>query len=322
MRVAIVGAGICGLSAARALKKAGAEAVVFEKSRGVGGRVATRRTDGFVWDTGATSIAPRGKAIERVMLEELDTTDLVRVELPIYLHHALRPTAGDARRHVPRYTYRTGNVTLPKLLAKDADVRTESQVDEILRDGERFIVRDEPFDGVILTPPVPQTSLLLYGLQESRPLAAAVYRSCLSVNLGFEAPLPATAYHALLEAEHRHPLTWLSLESVKSPGRAPEGGSALGAQMSPAFTLANFRRSDDELVEIVGEFTSRLFGAAFAKPTASTVMRWKYSQPTGYASFDEVNPTGTRIVVASDGLLGGHVEDAFEVGLRAAAHFQ
>lgn len=44
-RVAIIGAGLTGLSAARRLVEAGIEAELFDKSRGVSGRVATRRLE-------------------------------------------------------------------------------------------------------------------------------------------------------------------------------------------------------------------------------------------------------------------------------------
>ena len=43
MRVAIIGAGLAGATTARTLVDAGADVVVFDKSRGVGGRMATRR---------------------------------------------------------------------------------------------------------------------------------------------------------------------------------------------------------------------------------------------------------------------------------------
>ena len=42
-RVAIIGAGISGLACARQLVKSGVSVVVFDKGRGIGGRVATRR---------------------------------------------------------------------------------------------------------------------------------------------------------------------------------------------------------------------------------------------------------------------------------------
>ena len=46
-KVAIVGAGISGLFAARTLVDHGLDVTVFEKSRGIGGRMSTRRTEGF-----------------------------------------------------------------------------------------------------------------------------------------------------------------------------------------------------------------------------------------------------------------------------------
>jgi predicted NAD/FAD-dependent oxidoreductase len=317
-RVAIVGAGISGLSAARALTAAESEVVLFEKSRGPGGRVATRRESGFVWDTGATSIAPRGRAIERVMLEELPTDDLVRVERPIYVHSGLRMAPGSRDRLGARYTYRSGNRTLAKLLAAGLDLRLETTVERIERSGDRFRIEGEIFDAVILTPPVPQTALLLWGLDESRPLAAATYRACLSINLGFHAPPPDVPYHALIDADRTHPLLWLSIESLKAPDRAPEGGCAFGLQLSPSFSVEHYRTSDADLVEIAVEFLERLYGDAYAVPAASTIMRWKYSQPIGVANFDEVNPPGSRLLIASDGLLGGHVEEAFEGGRMAS----
>lgn len=45
MKIAIIGAGIAGLSSGQALARKGHEVYVFEKSRGVGGRMATRYSD-------------------------------------------------------------------------------------------------------------------------------------------------------------------------------------------------------------------------------------------------------------------------------------
>ena len=43
MRYAIVGAGMAGLACAEALKQAGHSVVLFDKGRGAGGRMSTRR---------------------------------------------------------------------------------------------------------------------------------------------------------------------------------------------------------------------------------------------------------------------------------------
>ncbi|MBB3545378.1 putative NAD/FAD-dependent oxidoreductase [Rhizobium sp. BK176] len=52
LRVGVIGAGIAGLTIVRSLQKI-ADVIVFEKSRGVGGRMATRRIDDVSFDHGA-----------------------------------------------------------------------------------------------------------------------------------------------------------------------------------------------------------------------------------------------------------------------------
>jgi renalase len=317
LKVGIVGAGVCGLAAGRALVKASHEVVVFEKHHRVGGRLSTRREAGFVWDTGATSIAPRGKLIEKVLLDELDQDGLVKVDKPIYLHEGLRVKPGFSSGTV-RYVYKEGIDEFAVRMAEGMDVRLDTNVESIERSGETYRVLDEEFDAVLLTAPAPQSSLLLWNLGESRPFANVRYRSCLSVLLGYQSELPPVRYHALLDVDQIHPLTWLSLESVKSPGRAPEGGAAIVAQLSAAFSFSHFETSDTVILETVARFIERLYGAAFAVPAYSSVVRWKYSQPESFASFERVNRKGSKVLVASDGLLGGHVEDAFEIGTRTA----
>lgn len=51
--VTVVGAGIAGLGAAHALQQAGCRTTVLERSRSVGGRMATVSAEGFSWEPGA-----------------------------------------------------------------------------------------------------------------------------------------------------------------------------------------------------------------------------------------------------------------------------
>ena len=71
MRVAIIGAGIAGLACARRLRDAGLEATLFDKSRGIGGRLATRRAEpgdpGVAFDHGATHFTARSEGFTRLV---------------------------------------------------------------------------------------------------------------------------------------------------------------------------------------------------------------------------------------------------------------
>ncbi|AJI69041.1 NAD(P)-binding protein [Francisella tularensis] len=51
IKIAIIGAGIAGLTAAKILKDC-AQVIVFEKSRGVSGRMSTRYADPYYFDHG------------------------------------------------------------------------------------------------------------------------------------------------------------------------------------------------------------------------------------------------------------------------------
>jgi predicted NAD/FAD-dependent oxidoreductase len=63
--VAVVGAGISGLTCARTLADYGLPVTVFEKSRGVGGRMATRRSDNVAaFDHGAQYFTVRDERFQ------------------------------------------------------------------------------------------------------------------------------------------------------------------------------------------------------------------------------------------------------------------
>jgi len=55
----VIGAGVSGLIAARTAQANGARVLVLDKGRGVGGRLATRRTDSGVFDHGAQFFTAR-----------------------------------------------------------------------------------------------------------------------------------------------------------------------------------------------------------------------------------------------------------------------
>lgn len=298
MRVAIVGAGMAGLAAARRLVDAGHEAVVFERSRGPGGRAATRRKDGFVWDTGAGYI-------EEPMLAHLPPDGLVKIDKPVWLYDGGDPKPG--RPAPPRYAYVDGNSGLGKRLARGLDVRLEHRI-------ETLAGLQEDYDAVVLAGAVPQILPLLESVGESRDLGAVRYRSCFAVGLGYAAPMPERPYISLMAREL--PLGWLSLESAKCLGRAPDGCCAFVAQLSEATSEGDYERPHGPLVDLAAGYVRDLFG--LEDPVASEVMRWKFSQPSKVGDFAAANPPGTRLLVASDGLTGGKLHYAYEAGLKAA----
>ena len=63
--IAIIGAGIAGITLARQLQGS-AKVSVFEKSRGFGGRMATRRHGSYQFDHGAQFFTARSKQFQKL----------------------------------------------------------------------------------------------------------------------------------------------------------------------------------------------------------------------------------------------------------------
>lgn len=320
MRVAVVGAGMAGLGAARTLHAAGIECTIFEQSSDLGGRVATRRIDGFAFDHGATIISPRGSPLEHVMREDIPTEDLMLIEKPIYLHVDGRVTPVDPEHSVQRYTYRNGIDTLAELLAEGIAVRRNVRVEKLAEDGAHYVVQEDRFSHVVLTPPLPQTIELLKTVGDRRAFAGSQYRKTISVMFGIDQEVERP-YHALLDPNQSRPLTWVSIESVKVPGhvRAPEGHAAIVAQMSARYSRYSFDRPDEDIYAETWLDVQRALALVDAKVVVKSIKRWEYSHAANTVSFESAHRRGERLVVAGDGFSGARTQQAYESGIHAAS---
>lgn len=319
MRVAVIGGGVAGLASARELSQRGVKAVVFEAGGEVGGRVSTVRSGGYIADHGAQQITPRGMAIGAAILTDLDSSDLVRVGSPTFLLQGARAVSGSPEKNAtPRYTYRSGNVQLAKLLSEGLEVRLNTRVDSIDGMAGSLVVCGETFDVVILTGAMPDIREILKARSDRRADLPISYRACISVCLGFASPAPVVPYYGLLSMDRMAPVVWIGIESAKCEGRAPEGHSLFVAQFGPNYSSNHFDASDQRLTDMAIFSLQKVFGSDYAAPDWSYVHRWQHSQPERVALFDNINPEGTRILIAGDGTLAGRIENAYESGILAA----
>lgn len=83
--VAVVGAGVAGLTAAHELRRAGLDVRVFEAEKQVGGRMTSVRHDGWTIDTGAEQISPSGYRATWELLSRLGVTaaEVPRIGRPL-----------------------------------------------------------------------------------------------------------------------------------------------------------------------------------------------------------------------------------------------
>jgi renalase len=343
MRLAIIGAGLTGLTAARTLRltRPAWDVVIFEKSRGLGGRAATRRRDQCAFDHGAQLFKLPSAALERLVREELPSAELTTIAPPVWTFDAAgQVSPGDHEQNAERrYTYRDGISRLGRLLGEQLDVRRETRVAAVHATSTQHAGRMRwtltadhgvdlgSFDAVVFTAPAPQTADLLRAsaldpaLAEPllAELARASYRRCLSVTLAVAQPLNRP-YYALINTDRAHPVSWLALEHVKAPERCPPGQSLITVQYAPGFSAEQWDTPLETLGAQAVTHAAALLGADLGAPLWSDRQGWRYALPAGRADFETLNRTGSGLYFAGDFTAGqGRVHLAIEQGWQVAA---
>lgn len=337
-RTAIIGAGVAGLAAAWQLSKLGMEATVFEKSRGLSGRAATRRKHGQHYDHGANFFRLDDPRVARLLREEISTDGLAEIPGDVLTFDGEgRVAPGDpAHNRVPKWTYRDGISTLGKHLlaaAPLAEVVRETRIVRLGREGGHWWVEDENgtrhggWRRILLTLPPPQAAELLRASGFDELLAAALaairYHAQFSLVLGYHRPpLAQRDFHALVNLDGRHPLVWLGFEEDKT-GHVADGASVIIAQMSPAWSASHYEIPPDEWLGDALAAIGGLLGTSMPAPDWWDSQRWRYAHPV------PGNPIPTDVLrsreidglfIAGDGLTGkGRVPLAIRSGLDAAS---
>ncbi|WP_435180755.1 NAD(P)/FAD-dependent oxidoreductase [Halorussus sp. AFM4] len=353
--IAVVGAGVAGLGAAYALREADAAVTVFERRETVGGRAATRRRDGCVYDVGANYCKDDDPRVADLISGEL-ADGLVEAEGPVWTFDADGEIAEGRGDDARKWTYRDGLATLGERLreASDATVRTGTEVTGLAREdggwrlaveaagdatppqagefaGETNPAAADAFeaDAVVLTPPAPATAYLLdradwdgadESLREDLVEAAAdvPYRTILTVALHYpdRTDLP---YYALVNADKDHDLGWVAREECK-PGHVPDGESLLVVQPSPEWSRHRYDDADDEIAVAAADRTAELLGDPDRYEFDwADVVRWRDALPDAGADRDVLDRgAASDLFFAGDWVAGeGRVHAALRSGLAA-----
>lgn len=168
--VAIVGAGIAGLSCAIALQKAGFKVTVFEKSRGVSGRLSTRITADWQCDHGAKYFTARNPLFEAEVQRwvKAEVAQLWQPNLQTYDGNAFLPKEHEKSAKTKRFVGYPANNSPAKWLAKTLTVQCETTITNIQKNAQYWQlsskehgIHAEHFNLLILAIPAPQAAVLL-----------------------------------------------------------------------------------------------------------------------------------------------------------------
>lgn len=315
-RVAIIGAGIAGLALARGLE-AEHEVTVYEKSRGPGGRMATRYAGAFEFDHGAQFFTARSEAF-RNMLEPLVRDGLVA---PWQARYAEISADGISLHSEwsddePRYVGVPRMNVIGKALAGDLEVRYRSAVTRLepVASGWRLEVTDAEganaatsADWVFVCVPLQQAATLLSAVPGfNAAVGSRSMQGCHALMLGFES-LPELPFDAA--TVHDADIAWLAVNSSK-PGRgAPP---AVVVHATNAWSERTLELGADTVIDHMSAELRRVSGIDADAAVHKAVHRWRYANAPYHPGATHWLDVPSRLGVAGDWWTRGRVEYGFE----------
>jgi len=304
-RVGIVGAGMAGAACARTLADAGCEVQVFDKSRGAGGRMATRRASGMP-EAGAAQVAFFDHGVPwwtaqtpefAAFLAQAEAAGRVQRWAPRLVGNAGNAgAAGSTGAPVQPVQAMPGWVGLPDMPAlcrwmlRDIPLHTECQVSaleaaegrwRVLRDGEPVA---QGLDAVVVAIPPAQAAVLWETHRPHRPKWAARAQAhpmspCWTLMALTDEPpgdpARAGAWDELLPPSP--PLARVIRQDAK-PGRLRRPGLAQWvAHADPGWSEQHLESSPQEVQAHLGRALEQALGTALTWRHA-VVHRWRYAQ--------------------------------------------
>ncbi len=311
MKIAIIGAGLAGLSCGRVLQQAGHEVTLFDKGRSPGGRLATRRIGDAVLDHGAQFFTVRGSEL-RAQTDDWIARGIVKV----WCHGF-----GSEADGYPRFVGVAGMNSLAKDLAAGLDVRCDHLAFSVRRGSHSVweVVIDDggtnAADVVVLTPPMAQSFSLVFeaGVDLPVDVVRSEYNRCIALLAVLDGPSAVPAPGGVqLSAADDPVFSFIGDNFAKGVSPVP----AVTFHGSPDWSAAHW---DDDRPEV----TASLLAAARPWLGGATVVdhhvkRWRFAGP-GAVIDDRFwrSPEGD-LVVCGDAFAGSKFEGAFNSG-RAAA---
>ncbi|MEX2605380.1 MAG: FAD-dependent oxidoreductase [Gracilimonas sp.] len=337
MKIAVIGAGISGLTAGRILDKAGHEVVVFEKSRGFGGRLATRMggsENQQKIDHGVTHFTASSPEF-RELIEELSGKDIITTWEGDFAHFDKNGKVSLLEKTSPYYIAPNGMNTIGKHLGRNLDIRLNTKVGGLTHIGENRRKKrswmlnfptalTESADAVIIAAPARQAYALLNTtideietLKLVREIDEVEYESQFALSVSFnEAELPE--WNAL-ECEG-DVIEWISNESTK---RNDKDGKSFVVQTTSEFAKKHIGTDREKVEEIILDRLAQILGGWAALPDWKQLHFWRYSRASKPLNHDfmEIRGNDTPLALVGGYMNGNTVESAYLSGLKLGKHW-
>jgi predicted NAD/FAD-dependent oxidoreductase len=280
--VAVIGAGLGGLSCAQVLRAAGVSVRVFEQNGAVGGRCATQLWQGHLVDTGVQFFTAQTGDFKKELLTRLRQFRPIIAPVLDQYQEVLPNTFG------PRFYVLQGNNYFAHVLSQGLDLRLNCEIEPLKFQPDGVKIEGETFRAVVSSLPGPQTARLL-GLGES----PADYESSIVGLLeyaGTDLGRSREAYARLL-GDSREPLKASYCENNKV-GRIVGNKTVFVVEATPAFSREHLGAPSENYLPALVKAHEEAWEIPAGRLTAAFGVTWKLSRPAPGVRREVTLPAG------------------------------
>jgi hypothetical protein len=318
--IAIIGAGLAGVSCALQLQSVGHPVVVYEKSRGAAGRMSTRRSNDWQADHGAQYFTARGDAFQ-TKVDQWTSAGLISPwHARIGELTSFQPLEWSTKPGPTRYVSNPGMNSLVRSLADQLDLKINTTITRIEHGQDGWLLYSKEQDAalpavqaVVFAIPAPQ--LVAFDSVLPDPWIAQASQTrfdpCWAGLVGFDQPLNLP-FDALFI--NQGPLRWIARNHSK-PGRT--GSETWTLHASPEFSSQTIEHDGQEIqTELLAAFAQ----IKSVRPVWAQIHKWRYalSHTAGESGVPALWDAKLRLGVCGDWLVDGRIEGAWSSGQACA----
>ena len=304
-KVAVIGAGLAGATCAQQLQHAGCEVTVFDKSRGVGGRLSTRRVThepvglgGLIpltFDHGAQYLTAHSPEF----LAFLQSAEAAGVATPWLMPHATYVAGQWQASPVSQRARYVGTPDMPNLirwLLKACTTQAATRITQIAYStqahGWMLSTADGPLPGVYsdvvcAMPPAQAADLLAsHNPAWTEALLAQTMAPCWTWMALTDAPnspkrVSDSAWQAATIQDENNPITWIARNDLKPQRSQFKGHASWVVQASAEWTSAHVDVGPEQAASLLSKAWRDLLGSVVrdANIHYQTAHRWLYAKP-------------------------------------------
>ena len=316
--IAIIGTGIAGLSAARALQAAGHAIHLFDKGRGSGGRMSSKRSNAGALDMGAQYFTARDRRFATVVQEWQSEGHVVEWAPVLYNFHGGQLSLSPDEQ--VRWVGKPRMSAITRAMLGDMPVTFSCRIAEVFRGEEHWHLLDTdgrshgPFSQVVIAIPAPQAATLLAAAPKlARVVAGVKMEPTWAVALAFDTPLDTPMEGCFVQDS---PIDWLARNRSK-PGRDSQMDTWI-LHATSAWSRQHLDMTKEQVIDHLHGAFAEMIHCPMPAPAFTLAHRWLYARPAGGREVGALSDPDLGLYVCGDWCLSGRVEGAWLSGQEAA----